>query len=389
MFFKTFNQLSSSWIPLVQRSTVIGATVAVCATGIIVSNKEEEGTSGYPQFFPQLHRVSSPTLAERVSKTGWGKPDQPRKKSNEDELFEGQCLKRQMYTPALPYPAWNYNWDGRMTPGTTLEAFRAGVQNIKWDPADDVLQNVDDNNPKSNTTRRRKKKSRHIILVRHGQYEEKQEDEKDRVLTPLGRFQARATGRRLAQIAQGSKHFFPGTFNGPCHIKAIHVSDMIRAKETAELIAEQMQYYTPKNKLLLQPPDPLLNETLPAPMVPIRPDITGATEEIDANRERVEEAFRKYFYRDDGIVSDLDDESSNNEYDEFEVIVCHGNMIRYFLCRALQLPPEAWLRFSTFNCSITYLVIRPEGLVVCRSVGDTGHLNYDQTTFSGYFGLKW
>jgi serine/threonine-protein phosphatase PGAM5 len=103
----------------------------------------------------------------------------------------------------------------------------------------------------------------------------------------------------------------------------------------------------------------------------------------------VEEAFRKYFFRDDGIVTDLDDETSNDELDEFEIIVGHGNMIRWFLCRALQLPPEAWLRFSTFNCSITYLVIRPEGLVVARSVGDTGHLNYDQISFSGYHGLKW
>jgi serine/threonine-protein phosphatase PGAM5 len=390
MFYRTFRQLSSSWIPLAQRSTAVGATVAVWAVGITVSYDEDESISGFPQFpHHQVYKIS-PTLAERVSRSGWRKKKElPPKDADEDELFEGQCLKRQMYTPAVPYPAWNYNWDGRMTPGTTLEAFRAGVQTIKSDPQDVELEDVDVSNLKSKSNRQRKKKSRHIILVRHGQYEETQEDEKDRVLTPLGRFQARATGKRLAQIAQGAKHFFPQSFNGPCHIKAIHVSEMVRAKETAELIAEQMQCYTPKNKVLLQPPDPLLNETLPAPMVPVRPDIPGATEEIDANRERVEEAFRKYFYRDVGIVSDLDDESSNNEADEFEVIVCHGNMIRYFLCRALQLPPEAWLRFSTFNCSITYLVIRPEGLVVCRSVGDTGHLNFDQTTFSGYFGLKW
>jgi serine/threonine-protein phosphatase PGAM5 len=388
MFYQTFSRYSSTyWIPFLRRSSVAGAaTAAVCSVGVIASNNDKELPFGFPRFFSMPH-AASPTLAERVSHSSWRrrkKEEEEEKEDDKDELFHGQCLKRQMFTPHLPYPAWNYNWDGRMTPGTTLEAFRAGVQNIK-DPVVDETEEGDASQPKK---RRRKKKSRHIILVRHGQYEEKAE-EKDRVLTPLGRFQARATGRRLAQIAHGAKHFFPENFNGPCHIKAIHVSDLIRAKETAELIAEQVQYYTPKNKMLLQKPDPLLNETLPAPMVPIRPDIPGATEEIDANQERVEEAFRKYFYRDDGVMTDLDDETSNNELDEFEVIVCHGNMIRYFLCRALQLPPEAWLRFSTFNCSITYLVIRPEGLVVCRSVGDTGHLNYDQTTFSGYFGLKW
>ncbi|KAG7352663.1 histidine phosphatase superfamily branch 1 protein [Nitzschia inconspicua] len=388
MFHQSFRRFSSSLIPALRQYSVAGAaTVAACSLGAILWKNDEDSAFGFPQFFPLSPIVTPTTLTERVNiGSGWIRRKEEEVKDNKDELFYGQCLKRQMFTPVLPYPAWNYNWDGRMTPGTTLEAFRAGTQHLRTDPAEEEAENSDD--PSKPQKRRRKKKSRHIILVRHGQYEEKQE-EKDRVLTPLGRFQARATGRRLAQIAQGTKNFFPDNFNGPCHIKAIHVSDMIRAKETAELIAEQVQYYTPKNKILLQPPDPLLNETLPAPMVPIRPDIPGATEEIDSNQERVEEAFRKYFYRDDGIMTDLDDETSNNELDDFEVIVCHGNMIRYFLCRALQLPPEAWLRFSTFNCSITYLVIRPEGLVVCRSVGDIGHLNYDQTTFSGYFGLKW
>jgi serine/threonine-protein phosphatase PGAM5 len=35
---------------------------------------------------------------------------------------------------------------------------------------------------------------------------------------------------------------------------------------------------------------------------------------------------------------------------EFEIVVCHGNVIRFFMMRALQLPPEAWLRLCTFNC---------------------------------------
>ena len=30
-------------------------------------------------------------------------------------------------------------------------------------------------------------------------------------------------------------------------------------------------------------------------MLPIRPDIKGATEEIDENHDRIEEAFQKYF----------------------------------------------------------------------------------------------
>eukprot|EP00977_Amphora_coffeiformis_P027634 scaffold34628_cov166-Amphora_coffeaeformis.AAC.2 len=66
-----------------------------------------------------------------------------------------------------------------------------------------------------------------------------------------------------------------------------------------------------------------------------------------------------------------------------------GNVIRYFFCRALQLPPEVWLRFSTFNCSITYIMVQPNGLVSIRAMGDFGHMPYDSLTFSGLHGLNW
>jgi hypothetical protein len=56
---------------------------------------------------------------------------------------------------------------------------------------------------------------------------------------------------------------------------------------------------------------------------------------------------------------------------------------------ALQLPPEAWLRYCPFNCSLTYLTIRPTGSVSCRMVGDIGHLPYDACTFSQHHGFNW
>ena len=46
---------------------------------------------------------------------------------------------------------------------------------------------------------------------------------------------------------------------------------------------------------------------------------------------------------------------------EYDIIVCHMNVIRYFVLRALQLPPEAWLRLGGFNGSIAHLTIRPCG----------------------------
>ena len=155
---------------------------------------------------------------------------------------------------------------------------------------------------------------------------------------------------------------------------------MTRAKETAQLIAQQLP-----DTVVVDEPDPLLNEALPSPMIPIRPHIKDAEEEIDAHHDRIEEAFQKYFYRADPIKEEDEDENK----DEFEIIVCHGNVIRYFFCRALQLPPEAWLRMSIFNCSLTYIMIRPSGVVSARTLGDIGHLDYEESTFSLNYGLKW
>ena len=73
-------------------------------------------------------------------------------------------------------------------------------------------------------------------------------------------------------------------------------------------------------------------------------------------------------------------------------------MIRYFACRALQLPPEAWLRISLKHASLTWLVVRPDGRVrprsppglsvptvlqvSCRGLGDSGHFPPEQLTTS-------
>jgi serine/threonine-protein phosphatase PGAM5 len=75
-----------------------------------------------------------------------------------------------------------------------------------------------------------------------------QEDEK-RILTPLGREQAHLTGKRIAEMVRGAEEQF-----GPCNITAIRVSGLVRARETADIIAQ----YIPN--LQVEEADPLLNE---------------------------------------------------------------------------------------------------------------------------------
>ena len=154
---------------------------------------------------------------------------------------------------------------------------------------------------------------------------------------------------------------------------------------------------------------------------------SSVIERTDEHHPRIEHAFKKYFFRaepptlppaedsktnEKNIVATSTDTGSNesdastskhskdtdsvttsqiksNPQHEFEIIVCHANVIRYFFCRALQLPPEAWLRLCIFNCSLTYFTIRPTGTVSCRMLGDIGHLPYDASTFSMHTGFNW
>jgi hypothetical protein len=142
-----------------------------------------------------------------------------------------------------PCPAWNYNWDNMQTDATSPEtmATTRGFHESR------MIGNV-----------------RHILLVRHGQYREDFKDDKRRILTPLGRHQAELTGQRLALMARGGLGMMNPEFSGPCSIKAIHVSDMARAKETAHIIAKHLP------GVPLTTPDPMLNEALPAGYVCIR-----------------------------------------------------------------------------------------------------------------------
>ncbi len=212
--------------------------------------------------------------------------------------------------------------------------------------------------------------------------------------------------------------------NGGVTIKVIHVSNMVRAKETADLISHELRSLNSGAGVPRTPPDPNLNEGRPAHVIPSRHPMDSLAVAVDG--PRIEAAFRTYFYRatekkkkdkkkEGGEVAiKVEEKKGEGAKDaapspppppthpagdatvappptkhEFEIVVCHGNVIRYFFMRALQLPPEAWLRLCTFNCSLTYFTVRPNGNISCRSLGDTGHLSPEETTFSGHHGFNW
>jgi len=184
--------------------------------------------------------------------------------------------------------------------------------------------------------------TRHLLLIRHGQYNLQGTNDKERSLTDLGKQQAAVTAARLAALSLPYSHI-------------IH-SNMTRAIETAEIVAEAL----PNTPVL--PADTILREG-----APIRPEPNVASWKPEhyylQDGARIEAAFRKYFHRAD----------PSQMKESYEVVVCHANVIRYFVCRALQFPPEAWLRISLKHASITWITIRPDGRVSVRGLGESGH----------------
>lgn len=294
-----------------------------------------------------------------------------------EEMYHGMFPLRQLYKPTVEYPLWDQNWDGK-------KPASSGDKNKDYERMRYIRENG---------------VTRHIILIRHGQYDETHKEDEKRLLTPLGRKQAELTGKRIAEMIKGFNQDF-----GPCNVTTIRVSDLTRAKETADIIAQHLP-----ESVKRATPDPILNEGRPCHHIPAGRMSSKVVQQTDEGHERIEKAFQMYFYRadiydlvgkDDSDISEKGqmgaDDSANRGVEmtphplhEFEIIVCHANVIRYFLCRALQIPPEAWLRLCTFNCSLNYITIRPTGSVSCRMLGDIGHLGYENSTFSMHHGFNW
>ncbi|XP_045611943.1 serine/threonine-protein phosphatase PGAM5, mitochondrial isoform X2 [Procambarus clarkii] len=232
------------------------------------------------------------------------------------------------FTPSVK---WDWNWD-RREPQSLVKP-----HNLKHD-ANNNVNDIEERFEKVRATA-----SRHLIFIRHGQYNLDGATDSERYLTQLGREQAALTGERLKILD------FP--------YSRIVYSTMTRAAETAKIIAEKLG-----NVEEVEHCD-LLREGAP---IPPEPPIGSWKPEMHfyADGARIEAAFRKYIHR----------APSSQEKDSYEIIVCHANVIRYFVCRSLQLPPEAWLRMTLHNGSMTHIVIRPDGRVGLWHLGECGYM---------------
>lgn len=246
----------------------------------------------------------------------------------------GNSFSSKTFDEHFPRGKWNYNWDFREPESL--------VDKIKYDKATSEEKKTMLDAQKATATR-------NILLIRHGQY---QMDSKGKFLTELGKEQAELLGKRLA--ATGIKY------------DKLVMSTMNRATETANIILKSLPEDLPRSS------SSLLEEGPPYPPVPAVGHWKPPSSEFFAESARIESAFRKYIHR----------AKPSQKEDSFELYVCHANVIRYFICRALQFPPEGWLRMSLGNCSLTWIVVRPSGNVSIKAIGDIGHIPTPKVSFT-------
>jgi serine/threonine-protein phosphatase PGAM5 len=192
---------------------------------------------------------------------------------------------------------------------------------------------------------------RTILLIRHGQYDPEQgkEDPLGSGLTNVGIQQAERAAEYLAA--------YP--------LSALHTSSLLRAVQTAEIIASRHPH------LKIAPSDLLREITPPVPYLAMKYVKEISTEKISRDGKQVEQAYHDYF-------------RPAGENDEYEAIVCHGNVIRYFACRALQVSTLAWMNLEIYNCSISAIEIDAYGNTLLLSYNESAFLLEDLKTQNQY-----
>ena len=182
-----------------------------------------------------------------------------------------------------------------------------------------------------------------LILVRHGQYDAVPNgDERTGMgLSALGVAQARLAGARLAAWPQP----IDGLFESPLR----------RARETAATIGESLP---PGSRFAI---DEDLAECTPPTR---RSEATTGENPADlaACQARFDRLFARYFTP--AVAGKA----------RTDLLVCHGNVIRSMVMRALGVDPQAWLEMSVGHASVTVVRVEPDGRMKVISVGDVGHI---------------
>lgn len=168
--------------------------------------------------------------------------------------------------------------------------------------------------------------NRILYLIRNGEYPKDEEEADQEYGLPLT-----DTGRVQARLTAGALRGFP--------IRAIYHSPYQQVKETAEIIAGAFPDIVIEETALLRQYDRLQLEG-----DTLHPDIIRHL--FASQRKQIETAFETFF--------------SPVEETHHEILVCHANLIRDLICRAINVSPEAWAHMLIHHCGISTVAIKPD-----------------------------
>ena len=183
--------------------------------------------------------------------------------------------------------------------------------------------------------------TRTIVLVRHGNYvADPAIDERiGPPLSPLGVAQAHLAGAALRQL--------------PVQFDHLYASPMQRARDTAAVIAGDFPGRT------FEVLDDMAECTPPTRRIEVTKDEKPA--DLVACSERLDRLFARIF-------------KPAMAGDQADMLVCHGNVIRYMVTRALGVDTAAWLEMSVGHASFTTIRVTADGRFKVIAVGDVGHV---------------
>lgn len=189
--------------------------------------------------------------------------------------------------------------------------------------------------------------TRTLYMIRHGQYDTTVKTSNGGSLTETGRQQADHAGKAVSRIP----------------IDFVHASTMTRAIETANIIAQhlKMEYSTHDSIREAIPTIPPRVASAILQMMEADPSFTHDT--IHRDKKRVDEAFEQFFAAPDANVQST-----------HEVLVCHGNIMRYLTCRALDINVDTWAKLDINHCGITIITVDEQARHRLITHNATGHL---------------
>jgi len=177
-----------------------------------------------------------------------------------------------------------------------------------------------------------------VYLIRHGAYvaDRNADPQLGPGLTALGIAQARLIAARL----NGAGVKFDSLTSSP----------MQRARDTAAVMHETLA-------TLPVAQSPLLRECMP----PVFESVEAEAAERAACAKQLDQAFAEFC-------------TPTKNANRNDILVAHGNVIRYLVMKALKVDTRAWLGMSVPHASLTVIQVYADGSTKVLAVGDSGHI---------------